>query len=58
MALISSTWIFEDNGVVSCHWPTYLKSTLSREKAVKNHTPLTLNKCVKCAVVVKYIDSK
>lgn len=48
MALISSTWLVVENKILYCTWPTYLKSTLSREKAVKTHTPLNLDKCVKC----------
>jgi len=54
MALVSSTWLVEDGNVVHCYWPTYLKSTLSRERAVKQHIPLNLAKCVKCVAIVKY----
>ncbi|XP_030756025.1 uncharacterized protein LOC115882241 isoform X3 [Sitophilus oryzae] len=56
MALISSTWIFEKQGALYCYWPSYLKSTLSREKTVKNHLPLVKEKCVECQVIVKYHD--
>ncbi|CAG9812853.1 unnamed protein product [Phaedon cochleariae] len=54
MALISSSWIFEEHGMLYCYWPVYIKSTLLREKVVKNHTPLIPNKCLKCAIMVKH----
>lgn len=54
MALVSSAWVFEKNKNCYCYWPTYLKSTSKRERAVKNHEELDTEKCQICAVNVKY----
>ncbi|XP_030766378.1 uncharacterized protein LOC115890328 [Sitophilus oryzae] len=58
MALVSSAWVFEENKNCYCYWPTYLKSTSKREKAVKNHEELDTEKCQICAVNIKYSTAK
>lgn len=54
MALISSAWVFEKNKNIYCYWPTYLKSTAKREKAVINHEELDAEKSQICPITIKY----
>ncbi|KAG5862747.1 hypothetical protein JTB14_025939 [Gonioctena quinquepunctata] len=41
-------------GNLYCYWPNYFKSDLHKDKAIQNHTPLSLEKCSQCPIVVKY----
>ncbi|KAG5866549.1 hypothetical protein JTB14_036578 [Gonioctena quinquepunctata] len=54
MAIISSSWVVELGGNLYCYWPNYFKSDLHKDKAIQNHTPLSLEKCSQCPIVVKY----
>ncbi|KAG5869517.1 hypothetical protein JTB14_024561 [Gonioctena quinquepunctata] len=54
MAIISSSWVVELGGNLYCYWPNYFKSDLHKDKAIQNHTPLSLEKCSQSPIVVKY----
>lgn len=58
MAIISSNWVFELNGNLYCYWPNYFKSDLQKDKAIQNHTSVSLEKCSQCPIVVKYSTSE
>lgn len=54
MAIISSVWLFERNGLLCCHWPVYLKSDIVKDRAIQNHLQVIEEKCVVCPVRIKY----
>ncbi|KAG5887065.1 hypothetical protein JTB14_002114 [Gonioctena quinquepunctata] len=54
MAIISSTWIFEKDGGIYCHWPAYFKSDILKDKAIQTHIQVIEEKCIVCAIKVKY----
>lgn len=58
MAIISSSWLFEKNGCLYCHWPAYFKSDIVKDRAIQNHLKLIEEKCVVCPVKVKYSTGK
>ncbi|KAF5307564.1 hypothetical protein FQR65_LT18390 [Abscondita terminalis] len=57
MAVISTNWIFTKMGNLYCHWPTYFKSDLLKNRAIENHESLILDKCNGCPIVIKYTSS-
>ncbi|CAH1183608.1 unnamed protein product [Phaedon cochleariae] len=54
MSIISSSWLFEKNGCLYCHWPAYFKSDIIKDKAIQSHLVLIEDKCVVCPIRVKY----
>lgn len=58
MDVISSTWVFESNGILYCFWPAYLRNSSQREKLLINHDELNEQKALRCAIKIKYSSSK
>ncbi|KAG5862530.1 hypothetical protein JTB14_027507 [Gonioctena quinquepunctata] len=54
MAIISSSWIFEDDGGSFCYWPSYFRTDLLKDRAVQNHMTLHEDKCMKSPILVKF----
>lgn len=54
MGLISSSWVVEKQKNIFCLWPSYIKSTNRREKALIGHETLDRERCTLCAIVIKY----
>lgn len=50
--IVSSTWVFEEDGQDFCYWPSYLKSNF--KKFLKLHLPIEVEKCEKTLVSIKY----
>ncbi|VEN44097.1 unnamed protein product [Callosobruchus maculatus] len=54
VAVISSNWLCDDNDVPACYWPSYLKSTSQREKALLQHQQIREESCMKCPIIIKF----
>lgn len=54
MAVISSTWIFEQDGNLYSYWPSYFKSDLKKDLAILHHQPIDKDKSTICPINIKY----